>query len=349
MPPRSTLATLGSLLLAFGVSAPAGATSLSVLTYNTQGLPGGGGPARAALIAEQIEGYRTSNGNTVVHLQEAFAQAFYDAVTDSGTIGYANVSAKTTGGALGLGSGLVSMSDSTPTSFSAISFDDCFGSILVPTTDPMFGKGADCNADKGFTVARLEVEPGVFIDFYNTHTDAGGGADDTDSPLARQANLAQISSFMNTFSADVPVLLFGDTNSRNTAVEDEWGTFVAAAGLTEVWVDFARMGDVPPIGGSIKSGCPPPEGSAPTGMGTGGGPDCEIVDKILWRNGGRVELTPTAYAALENFVDMAGDPLSDHLPITTTFTIALVPEPATAFQLALGLAGLGAFGRRRAS
>jgi hypothetical protein len=148
---------------------------------------------------------------------------------------------------------------------------------------------------------------------------------------------------------DVPVLLFGDTNSRNTAVEDEWGTFVADAGLSEVWIDFVRLGDVPPIGPSLKSGCPPPEGPAPPGMGTGGGPDCEIVDKILWRNGGLVELTPTAYANLENFVDGGGSPLSDHLAMMATFGITVVPEPATALQLALGLTGLAIFARPRAS
>ena len=93
MPPRSTLATLAALLLILGVSASAQATSLSVLTYNTQGLPGTDLATRGPLIAAQLDAFRASQTNSIVHLQETFVGTFYTDVTNTG---YANITEKTT-------------------------------------------------------------------------------------------------------------------------------------------------------------------------------------------------------------------------------------------------------------
>ena len=330
MSPRFALSVLAAALLAMPfLSGTAGATSLSVLTYNTEGV-NAAAVTRAPLIADEIEVFRTSSSNSIVHLQEVFSDAQYTLVTDAG---YAHVTPRDTGGFQDAGSGLVTLSDTEPMGFQQISYTNC--------------AGTDCLIPKGFTVARHEVEPGVFVDIYNTHTNASGSGDE--GPTARRAQLGELADYINTNSVGVPLILFGDTNSRWTEMEDDWQTFVDGAGLSEVWIELPRMGDIPDFGPSIKEGCPPPEGNATPNTGTASGPTCEIIDKILWRDGGLVELTPTAYAALENFVDdgMPPEPLSDHLAISATFDITVIPEPATALQLALGLAALRLASRRR--
>jgi uncharacterized protein (TIGR03382 family) len=73
------------------------------------------------------------------------------------------------------------------------------------------------------------------------------------------------------------------------------------------------------------------------------GASCESVDKIFYRSGTAVTLTPTQYFVRSDFTDAGGAQLSDHFPTGAVFT---VPEPAAGPLAAL--IGLAALARRRA-
>ena len=73
--------------------------------------------------------------------------------------------------------------------------------------------------------------------------------------------------------------------------------------------------------------------------------NCETVDKILYRSGDSVTLTPTSYFVRTDFTDLGdASELSDHFPTGAVF---VVPEPAGAAVAALLTVGLLARGRRR--
>ncbi len=97
--------------------------------------------------------------------------------------------------------------------------------------------GTDCLTPKGFTLARVRLAEGVFVDLYNVHTNAG----DTDAALAaRRANIAQLSAFVRANSAGNAVIVMGDTNTRYTRAGDTIRTLVADNGLTDAWVQLAK-------------------------------------------------------------------------------------------------------------
>ena len=54
---------------------------------------------------------------------------------------------------------------------------------------------ADCLAMKGFMVARTTFAPGVTIDVYTLHMEAGG---DPEDETARDQGVTQLSAFINT-------------------------------------------------------------------------------------------------------------------------------------------------------
>ena len=62
---------------------------------------------------------------------------------------------------------------------------------------------------------QYELEPGVFVDVYTLHTDAG---DDSASYEARRDNMKQLANYINTYSNGNAVIVMGDTNSRYTRV-----------------------------------------------------------------------------------------------------------------------------------
>lgn len=80
-----------------------------------------------------------------------------------------------------------------------------------------------------------------------------------------------------------------------------------------------------------------------------GGPSCELIDKVFFRSGSRLALTPVSYDVPANFVDAAGGPLSAHLPVAAVFSFTTVPEPSVAAPLfaAVLLGAVRACARRR--
>ena len=92
-------------------------------------------------------------------------------------------------------------------------------------------------AGKGVALARLELPEG-YIDFYDTHAQAGYGNPAYD--LVRNEQMAELADFMKrSHSGTAPALLAGDMNCRPGDAEFE--TAVNGAGLQRVMLGESRI------------------------------------------------------------------------------------------------------------
>jgi hypothetical protein len=143
----------------------------------------------------------------------------------------------------------------------------------------LFSNANDGLSSKGFSFARHTLGPGVEIDVYDLHADAGGDAGDQD---ARVVQYDQLADFVEAFSAGRPLLIAGDTNLNTWNRPKDETTFVGF--MTRLGlIDAAR---------------------------TLNGQEC--LDRVLVRSNADVELVPTRWRYADEFVDAAGQPLSDH-------------------------------------
>jgi endonuclease/exonuclease/phosphatase family metal-dependent hydrolase len=271
------------------VIAPAAVSSgsFSVLSYNVAGLPEGLSSAPTPRDSSTTAIGRRLSPYDIVHVQEDFN--YHANLYAADTHPYRTA---TSGGA-GIGSGLNTLS--------SLAYDtDDFERVGWNSCQVDSG---DCLTPKGFTFMRVRLAEGVYVDFYNVHTNAGTTSGDESS---RASNLSQLTSFIAGHSAGNAVVVMGDTNTRYTRAADTIGAFVANNGLTDAWVKLQR-GGTPPAAGTDALLC---DETAITNT-------CEVVDKVLYRSSPLVTLNATAYnnehAA---FLDSAGAMLSDHDPIT---------------------------------
>lgn len=161
----------------------------------------------------------------------------------------------------------------------------CFGG--ADTSD---GGAGDCLALKGFSVARTEVDPGVEIDVYNVHGEAGGT--ELDEQL-RADGYRQLAEFMAVHSAGRAVILGGDTNlhTDRPGAGAIWSEFLEATGLTDV----CQAVDC--------------------------GADDHEIDKFAFRSGGGVTIEALSHAfERDEFRRDDGEPLSDHDPLAVEFS-----------------------------
>ena len=293
-PPRRLLALALTLVLPGAIALPIAHAdtggSFSVLSYNVAGLPQGLSSApgdRATdttLIGQRLGPY------DVVHVEEDFNYHANLYAAD----GHA-YRTPTSGGA-GIGSGLNTLS-SLPYDtgdFERVQWNSC-----------QIDSG-DCLTPKGFTFMRERLAEGVYVDFYNLHTNAGTSSGDETS---RADNLSQLTGFIQSHSAGNAVVVMGDTNTRYTRSADTIAGFVANNGLTDAWVQLIR-GGTPPAAGSDALVC---DESAITNT-------CETVDKVMYRSSKLVTLSASGFNNEHaKFLDSSGQMLSDHDPITVKF------------------------------
>ncbi|MCT9009246.1 jacalin-like lectin [Streptomyces rhizosphaerihabitans] len=296
-------AALGGLTAAASPATAADSGTFSVLSYNVAGLPDGisSAPTPRASSTTAIGGLIAPYD--IVHVEEDFNYhaALYAADT-------AHAYRTPTSGGAGIGSGLNTLSK--------ISYDtDDFERVGWNSCQVDSG---DCLTPKGFTFMRERLAEGVYVDFYNLHTNAGTN----DGDLASRAdNLNQLTAFISTHSAGNAVVVMGDTNTRYTRSGDTIAEFGAANGLTDAWVQVVR-GGTPPAKGSDALVCDQSGTTVPN--------TCEVVDKILYRGSKLVTLDATSYNNEHTrFLTSDGLMLSDHDPITASFTWSR----NTAFQL----------------
>ncbi|WP_328437882.1 jacalin-like lectin [Streptomyces sp. NBC_00444] len=282
-----TAAALAVTGLATTGSTPAAAAtgSFNVLTYNIAGLPLGLGDSdpetNTPLIGQRLGPY------DIVNVQEDFN---YHASL------YANDThphrTPTSGGAA-FGDGMNTLSDYSFEDFQRVKWNNC--------------TGTNCLTPKGFSLARVRLAEGVFVDLYNVHTNA----DSDDAALAaRRANIEQMSDFIQANSAGNAVIVMGDTNTRYTRAGDNIRTLISENGLKDPWVDLVK-GGTPPAQGSDALLC---DSAAPAN-------DCEVVDKVLYRGSDLVSLNATRYNNdWKSFLRSDGKHLSDHFPHAVDFS-----------------------------
>ncbi|MEU6539259.1 jacalin-like lectin [Streptomyces sp. NPDC047000] len=294
-------AALGGLVAGAPGAAAADSGTFSVLSYNVAGLPEGLSSAPTPRdTATTALGGRLGPYD-IVHVQEDFNYHANLYAADSHPY-----RTPTSGGA-GIGSGLNTLSDLPydTDDFERVHWNAC-----------QYDSG-DCLTPKGFTFMRERLAEGVYVDFYNVHTNAGTSDGDL---AARADNLSQLSGFIATHSAGNAVVVMGDTNTRYTRTGDTIAGFAAANGLTDAWVRLVRGGSAP-AQGSDALVC---DESAVTNA-------CEVVDKVLYRGSRLVSLNATYYNNEHaKFLTDDGLMLSDHDPVTVD--LAWSRNPAFQFS-----------------
>lgn len=268
--------------------------SFSTLTYNVAGLPEILSSASTPRDSSTTAIGRRIAPYDIVHVEEDFNYHAYLYAGDT-----AHDHRTPTSGGAGIGSGLNTLSK-TPydeDDFERVHWNSC-----------QIDSG-DCLTPKGFSFMRERLAEGVYVDFYNLHTNAGTNAGDLAS---RADNLAQLTAFISAHSAGNAVVVMGDTNTRYTRTGDTIAEFGAANGLTDAWVQLIR-GGTPPAKGSDALVC---DQTGPTVPNT-----CEVVDKILYRGSKLVSLNATSYNNEHaEFLTDGGLMLSDHDPIAVGFS-----------------------------
>ncbi|MEH0474629.1 jacalin-like lectin [Streptomyces sp. B21-097] len=274
--------------------------SFSTLTYNVAGLPSALSSASTPRDTSTTAIGRRIAPYDIVHVEEDFNYHSYLYAGDT-----AHPYRTPTSGGAGIGSGLNTLSKLPydADDFERVHWNSC-----------QIDSG-DCLTPKGFTFTRQRLAEGVYVDFYNLHTNAGTNPGDLAS---RADNLDQLTAFIKTHSAGNAVVVMGDTNTRYTRSGDTIAEFAAANGLTDAWVELIR-GGTPPAKGADALVC---DQSGPTVPNT-----CEVVDKVLYRSSTLVSLDATAYNNEHaKFLTDAGLMLSDHDPITVGFTWTRNPD-----------------------
>ncbi|GMF44047.1 unnamed protein product [Phytophthora fragariaefolia] len=272
------------------------ANRFSVLCYNVAGLPqllSSGNPQANTLEM----GKRISDWD-IVNVQEDFNYHAY--LYKQSTQKYRTA----TSGGVPIGSGLNTLSHLP---FSTLGIE------RTKWAECSNDESADCMTPKGFTLQGVQLAEGVVIDVYNLHADAGGSKNDLKT---RAANLQQLSDYITENSGGNAVIVMGDTNTRYTRSDDKIAEFVAGQNLTDGWVEYVRKGVAP------EKGADPILCDA-TNMTN----ECEVVDKIMYRGNKYITLKLEKWNnENEAFLDTNGTQLSDHPPISSTYSWSQNPD-----------------------
>lgn len=153
---------------------------------------------------------------------------------------------------------------------------------------------SDCLATKGSSVARHTLAPGVEVDVYNLHMEAGGCPEDYE---IRAASIQQLLDQMAERSEGFPVIMAGDWNLHPHDAQDlpQLHRLVEDGGLTDAcWA--LECGD-------------------------------ERIDRIFFRSSADVTMEAILWEVPPEFVDESGQPMSDHEPVSATLRWTLSGAP----------------------
>jgi endonuclease/exonuclease/phosphatase family metal-dependent hydrolase len=147
----------------------------------------------------------------------------------------------------------------------------------------LLGASFDCWTPKGLAMTRFEVSPGVLLDVYDVHLDAGEQPDDV---KAREVQLQQLFETLTAWSAERAVLVGGDFNLTRAELP------LLQRRATEA---------------GLRDACQTLRCA-----------DGWRLDRILYRGSPALALRVRQYRIDPSFRDDAGRQLSDHLPVAVT-------------------------------
>jgi endonuclease/exonuclease/phosphatase family metal-dependent hydrolase len=244
--------------------------TFSVLTYNVAGLPSPIGKfpkSNTDLISPKLNAY------DLVGVQEDFAN--HDRLISQLTLP-SKTDHKGNGTILNMGDGLGV--------FSKFAFSGAIEREKWKDCNGLVSDKNDCGADKGFLKISIELMPGIVVDIYDAHWDAGRDSKDVE---ARDKQTAQMLTKLATTPADHALIVMGDTNMKD---EDEPSVQKLLTG--------ANLSDA-----CRKLNC-----------GQNG-----RLDRVTSRDGTALKLIAKEWKVETTFVDGAGKELSDHEPVKVVF------------------------------
>ncbi len=168
--------------------------------------------------------------------------------------------------------------------------------------------GSDELTPKGFVYSVIDVGNGIYVDFYNLHADAYGGAG---SIAARTSQFKQLAEFIQARSAenDRPVIVTGDFNNHIHTHEDDgalYKTLYLECGLKDAWVEYHNDGDYFNMYNWHITNLP--------AWG-----NWDSVERFMYKSGGGVDVTVSDFRYIE-VKDDNGKIISDHSAAECDFT-----------------------------
>lgn len=297
-PLRLLLAVLVATIAACGDSsapAPLGGELLA-LTYNVAGLPEGLSGSRPSIYTEQIA--PKLDAYELVLLQETwqtpenppFGLRVYHEILVAG----ASHPYKSEPAPLPLGSDPRRPSALVSDGLNVFSIHP-FEPLVREMWSDCDASAADCLSQKGFAVTRTTIAPGVEVDVYDLHMEAGGTRRDEE---LRDLAVSQLRDFIARYSAGRAVIVGGDFNLHTDEEPDasQYRRLLEETGL----VDACEA-----------TGCD----------------DFGRIDKFAYRSGGGVSLRALSWRLEDDvFVTAGGAPLSDHEAVAVRFAWLSVPR-----------------------
>ena len=172
--------------------------------------------------------------------------------------------------------------------------------------------GADFLTPKGFTLVKVEIVAGIWLDVYNVHANA---QNNRRASGARRDNLNQLRDYIGENSSENALIIMGDFNAHYSFGDDNLHDFMESTTLVDSWVELQNGGLMPEAKHAFK---PPHMLSI--------GNQSESIDKILYRSNGRLNLAARDYNIENNlFTNTKGLPLSDHYALAANFNWAIHP------------------------
>lgn len=297
---KSLLAVVLSVLMVlslFSVTVAAEESyTLKIISYNVAGLPV---DIDVPLKQSDIGEYINSKDYDIAAVQEDFSFHTYldEAIT---TYPYKTVHT----GSIPWGDGLNIYSKTKIYNESRTTWDSLSG---------VFDGGSDELTPKGFLYTVIELEGGVYLDFYVIHCDAYG---DSGSVEARKDNFRQLAEHINSRTADRPVMVVGDFNAflhlHETNPNSDTGLMkhlITGAGLKDGWVECHNGGDYHDFSYYTDK------------YGKGYESTCGVwdsIERVAYKDGGGVHLDINTLTYDSISTDL-GD-LSDHPALNLEFT-----------------------------